>query len=688
MLYYKAYEGHEPELVNNKDNTIYTFDIETTSYLILGNQIINGADYLELSEEDREASIPQACMYIWQFSINDQVYFGRTWQEFKEFLDILEESSPFEKIIFVHNLSFEFQFLCSHFKISEVVSRKSRKVMSADLTDYKIKFRCTYFMSNCSLAFLPKVFNLPVQKMVGDLDYDKIRTPKTPLTEKELGYCEYDCLVVYEYIKMELDNNYESVWDIPMTSTGKVRKELQRITMHDKKWRCQVRECINIRPSVYNLMVDAFAGGYTHANFIYADEVLENVDSYDETSAYPYVLVTEKFPMSEFKECTLKKKEDMISKFAYLLKVKFVNIRCKYYNNFISASKCYNIKGVQLDNGRIIKAQEIEIPLTDVDFKFICDTYDFDYYEIEESYYALYKYLPMKFVQFVLQKYINKTAFKGVEGKELDYALEKAKFNSIFGMTVTNMIRDDVAYNSEDGWTETPLSNTDIFDKLCDEKRKGFLSFAWGVWTTAYARDNLLRRVIDLDGYACYMDTDSIKLVQGYDKTVFEEYNKRVEEKIRNVCQLREIPFESYAPLDRKGRPHMLGIFENETEGDRKYTYDKFITQGAKKYAVEIDGEIKITVSGVPKKTGAKCLKRIEDFRDDLIFDGKITNKKIVMYNDHQFPVDLIDLNGVKYRVEDKSGCCLLPTTYKLGKSLDYADLLIDNSSKRAKFNI
>ena len=687
MLPYYAYEGHEPDLVDNKDNTIYSFDIETTSYLILDNKIINGSDYLELSEDEREAAIPQACMYIWQFSINSDVYYGRTWEDFKKFLDMLEESSPFEKIVFVHNLSFEFQFLRSQFKIDSVVSRKSRKVMSASLLDYKIEFRCTYMMSNCSLAFLPSVYNLPVEKQVGDLDYDKIRTPVTELTEKELEYCKYDCLVVYEYIKTEL-KSYNSVFKIPITSTGKVRKELQSITMRDKKWRSEVRDCINIKPSIYNLMINAFAGGYTHANFIYTDEIIKNVDSYDETSAYPYVLVTEKFPMREFKACNLQKKEDMMSKFAYLLRVKFYNIRCKYFNNFISASKCYNIKGVELDNGRIISAKEIDIPLTDIDFRFICDTYNFESYEIIESYYSIYKYLPKKFVNFVLQKYINKTAFKGVEGKELDYALEKAKFNSIYGMSVTNMIRDDVDYDNVKGWSETPLTNTDIFDKLCEEKRKGFLSFAWGVWTTAYARDNLLRRVIDLDGNVIYCDTDSIKLVEGYDKSIFEEYNKSVIEKIKHVSTIRDIPFESYAPSDRKGRQHILGIFENETEGDRKYTYDKFITQGAKKYAVEIDGEIKITVSGVPKKNGAKCLKKIEDFRDDLIFDAKITNKKIVMYNDNQIPFDLIDYNGVKYRVEDKSGCCLLPTTYKLGKSQDYADLLIDNSSKRAKFRL
>jgi len=47
-------------------------------------------------------------------------------------------------------------------------------------------------------------------------------------------------------------------------------------------------------------------------------------------------------------------------------------------------------------------------------------------------------------------------------------------------------------------------------------------------------------------------------------------------------------------------------------------------------------------------------------------------------------PFELTDYNGVKYTVTDVSGCCLLPTTYVLGKSEDYAKLLIDNSSARA----
>lgn len=684
MMYWSEYRGHDCDIQGKIDNTIYTFDIETTSYLILDGEQIPAEDYLKLDEDQREDSLPMACMYVWQFSINDTVYYGRTWDEFRSFLDRLEENCDKPKIVFVHNLSFEFQFICQQLKIKSVMSRKSRKVMSCDLADYNIKFRCTLFMSNVKLAYLPKIFNLPVEKMDGDLDYTKMRTPATPLTEKELGYCEHDCLVVYEYIKVELQT-YNRVDKIPMTSTGKVRKELQKLVMKDPYYRRLVGNAINIRPSVYNMLIESFAGGYTHANYMYTDEVLENIDSYDETSAYPYVLVTCKFPMKAFQECHIKTREEMLPEYAYLLRVKFTNIKCKYYNNFISASKCSWIVGGQMDNGRIIKAKEITITLTDIDFKFILDTYDCESYEITQSFCALYNYLPLKFVNFILEKYVNKTKFKNVKGKELEYAKEKNKFNSLYGMTVTNMIRDEVEFTNEKGWIETPLTDVNIFDKLIKEKEKAFLSFAWGVWVTAYARDNLLRRVVDLDQYVVYCDTDSIKCVQGYDHKVFDEYNKTVVEKIKNVSEILNIPFEKYSPTDSKGIPHLLGVFECETGKGRKYTYDKFITQGAKKYCVEIDGEIEVTVSGVPK-SGAKCLKRIEDFRDDLVFDYEYTHKNMIMYNDDQKPFALMDYNGVKYLVKDKTGCCILPTTYELGKAMEYADLLTENSSQRAKF--
>lgn len=689
MKYWTEYNGHDVEILGKKkkiDNTIYTFDIETTSYLILDSEVIPATEYESLEKDEKERCLKQSCMYIWQFSINDQVYYGRTWEEFTFFLDRLESNDDNKKIVFVHNLGFEFQFIWSVVRIKSVMSRKSRRLMSCQLEDYNIEMRCTLMLSNLKLEKLPDVYQLPVEKKVGDLDYNKIRTPETPLTEKELGYCEFDCLVTYWYIKRELET-YNRVDKLPITSTGKVRKQLQRLVLSNYSYVSRVRKQINVTPKVYNMLVDAFAGGYTHANYIYADDVLENVDSYDETSAYPYVLVTHKFPSTEFKRCYIKKVEDMNPLCAYLLKVRITNIKCKYFNNFISTSKCTEIKGrPDYDNGRIRSANEITITLTDVDLKFFLDAYTYDSYEILECYYSMYHYLPIEYVNFILDKYVLKTQLKNVEGKEVEYNREKQSYNSLYGMTVTNTIRADVTFEHFDEWFERPLTDEEISEKLQGDKKKGFLNFAWGVWCTAYARDNLLRRVIDLDGFVVYCDTDSCKVVQGYDKSIFDKYNASVEHKIRQVCEERGIEFERYCPCDIKGNPHLLGVFECETGKGRTVTYDKFITQGAKKYAYEVDGEIHVTVSGVPKSGGAKCLNSLDEFRDDLVFDFKNTNKLTLAYNDDQQPMEITDYLGNTYMVEDKTGICMLPTSYTLGKSLDYTALIGSEATERAKF--
>lgn len=678
MLYYKEYKGHESKIVGKRkkiDNTIYTFDIETTSYYLLNNKVYAGITYNNLNEDQKEEAIPQSCMYIWMFGINDEVYYGRTWDEFVEFIEELEINVPEKKIIFVHNLSFEFQFLKSVFKVNNVFARKSHKVIRCELEDYNIEFRCSFTMSNSALASLPRLYKLPVEKKVGDLDYSKLRTSITELTDKEMGYCEYDCLVVYYYILQELET-YERIDKIPLTNTGHVRKELKDAVMEDYSYRNKVRRSINIDPHVYNLLVECFAGGYTHANWIHADEIIENVDSWDFTSSYPYVMVTHKFPSSEFKKCNIKTLKDLNNRFAYILIVKFKDLKCKYYNNYISMSKCRYIKGARYDNGRIIQADEIEIVLTDIDFKLILDMYDCTY-EITESYFSFYNYLPIQYIKFILKKYVNKTKFKGVEGKELEYMKEKNRFNSLYGMTVTNTIRDRVEYNDVKGWEEIPLTNEEIVSSLEEEKKKAFLSFAYGVWVTAYARNNLLKNVIKLDEYVIYCDTDSMKLCPGYDKKVIEDYNDFVKRKIEFVSKKLDIDIENFAPLDTKGKKRMLGVFDADEH------YDRFITQGAKKYAYEIDGKIGITVAGVPK-TGAKQLKKLEDFKDDLVFEFENTNKNLLFYCEDMKEVVIKDYLGQEYKVNDKSGCCLLPNTYKLGKSLEYAELISEKSSKRS----
>lgn len=521
MIYWNEYQGHKLDIKGKRklyDNNIYTFDIETTSYLILNEKQLNTDKYLNLSKKEQEECKFYSCMYIWMFSINDIVYYGRTWEELYNFfnrIEIFTASYNIKKIVYVHNLSFEFQFLRNIFNFKNVMARKSHKVMKCEIYEFNFEFRCSYYMTNLKLEKIPSVYKLDVKKLTGNLDYNKIRHSSTKLTKKELEYCENDCLVIYEYIKKELET-YETTKNTPLTSTGHVRRELKEYIKDNWHYKNKVKNAINTDGHVYNLLIEAFAGGYTHANWIYTDEIIKNVVSFDFTSSYPYVMTTHKFPMSEFKKCNIEKAEQMINSFAYLINVRFFNIKCKYYNNFISQNKCTRIKGAKYDNGRIIFAQELEIILTDVDFKFLLKSYKMEKYEILECYFARYDYLPKEFIDFILQKYVKKTEYKDVKGKEVEYALEKAKFNSLYGMSVTNNIKDDVIFDNDLGWNEIPIGNERILKELEKEKKQCFLSFAWGVWVTAHARCNLLENVIKLDEFVIYCDTDSLKLKERF----------------------------------------------------------------------------------------------------------------------------------------------------------------------------
>lgn len=61
--------------------------------------------------------------------------------------------------------------------------------------------------------------------------------------------------------------------------------------------------------------------------------------------------------------------------------------------------------------------------------------------------------------------------------------LKSGKFNSIYGMCVTNEIRDEVIFNNVE-WKEKELTNVEIIEKLNEQKETAFLSYSYGVWVT------------------------------------------------------------------------------------------------------------------------------------------------------------------------------------------------------------
>lgn len=675
MRYYTEYNS----TYDDDDDTIYTFDIETSSILLLNGDVISSDKYEDLTDSDKDECIKIGFMYIWMLGLNERIFYGRTWEELSIFFGMLNKR---KKHIFVHNVSFEFQFLSGHFKLNNVFARKERKVIKCEIEEYNIIFRCTYYMTNVALSKLTDVYNLPVGKKIGDLDYSLVRHSKTALTSKELSYCEYDCLVIYYYIKQEL-SSYKKFDKIPNTLTGRVRKELQARVLKDYNYRSKVQKSINTDPHIYNLLIDCFAGGYTHANWLYVNEVIKNVTSWDFTSSYPYVMLVEKYPSTAFKKCNIRNiKNILFDDFAYIIIIEFKNIKSNYFNNIISKSKAYYIENGIYDNGKIVSASILKIVINEIDLKIIQEFYTFANYNILEIYYANKSYLPYKLLDFILDKYYNKTTYKNVAGKEYLYSIEKSKFNSLYGMSVTNTIKDECVFSEYGNWTAKKLNNSDILEKLNTEHKKGFLSFAYGVWVTSYARYNLLSNVKLLDEYVIYCDTDSIKLVEGYDINVIHNYNKTVDDKISRVANFYDIDIKRFTPIDCDGIAHKIGLFDNDGE----YLY--FKTLGAKKYCYidKAKKELHITVAGVPKKGVSALKNNIDNFKDDLFFKASETGKKQIYYNDEQPPVKVVDYLGNVDIVNEKKGICLMPCSYTLSKSLVYAPKLSDISSERKKY--
>ena len=207
----EAFEEQQADIV--EDNRVFyyncpaSFDIETSSFY----------------NEDGEK---RACMYIWQMGFNGTVIYGRTWEEWlnclEQLVDYLELDETHRLIIYVHNLGYEFQFIRKFFDWDKVFAIKQRRPVYALCKG--LEFRCSLFLSNYALAYIGDnlLHKYPVKKLVGDLDYSKLRHSKTPLTEQELAYCINDVKVVMSYIQEKIEQDGD-ITKIPLTNTGYVR---------------------------------------------------------------------------------------------------------------------------------------------------------------------------------------------------------------------------------------------------------------------------------------------------------------------------------------------------------------------------------------------------------------------------------------------------------------------------------
>lgn len=612
--FFEEIKQTEIQLVGDRKeylNIPCTLDIETSSMYINGEKF--------------------ATMYLWGFGFNGSSIIGRTWDQLFELISRLSKALGLSKkrvlTIYIQNLGYEFQWIRKRIKWEEengnakVFAMKERRPIYA-VAEGGIEYKCSYFLSNYSLAYIGAELlkTYPVQKAVGDLDYSLIRHSGTPVTTKEKWYQVQDLQVVMSFIQEKIENDGD-ITKIPLTNTGYVRqycrdfcftngeKSNSQLMRKAKAKYHQTMKALSVKSErEHTQLKNAFGGGFTHAAAKYSGKVLHNVYSKDEASAYPGAMVSDYFPMSAgifIGDVTLKQLQFYLQYYCCLFTVTLYDVYPNFiYENYISLSHCSEISGEVTNNGRVASADMLTTTVTELDWDIITKCYNADWKNTKIYGLRIYQrdYLPKPFILSILNLYSNKTSLKGVEGKEVEYMVSKNMINASFGMAVTAIVRAEIIYDGN-SWDK---DSVDTISQLIDYNKNynRFLFYPWGVWVTAHARHNLWDAIFELGSDYVYADTDSAKYInpEKHEK-FFESYNLNMKLKLLKMCNHYNIPFSMCEPKTIKGVKKLIGVWEDDG------SYKTFKTIGAKRYIYEYDkGDLNFTISGVNKHYGVPYL--------------------------------------------------------------------------------
>lgn len=670
-----------------------SFDIETTSW-------------------KDEKGDKFATMYVWQFGVNGTIFMGREWGQLKllikSLVDYLDLTPHRRLIVYVHNLGYEFQFMRKWFKWDKIFAIKRRRPVYAITGG--IEFRCSLFLSNYSLEYIGKnlLHKYPVQKLVGNLDYSKIRHSQTPLTENEIAYCINDVRVVMSYIQEKIEQDGD-IGKIPLTNTGYVRNYCRAETFYGDYLNEEERQkqLLNYHSLMKSLQINnseeydqfkrGFMGGFTHASALWSGKVLttfggtfqnencyKHIGSADLCSSYPYNMVANYFPTTRFEyigsidDNTIF--NHFLNNYCCIFDIEFGNLRpALEFENPLSLSRCY-VEGQQVtNNGRIVSADRCLTTLTELDFATIREFYEWDYIKVLNLRISHRGYLPKELILAVLKLYSDKTQLKGVEGKEVEYLVSKNMINAAFGMMVTDIVRDEFCYN-EESWAKL---DADVDSQLAryNKNFNRFLYYAWGIWVTAHARRNLFTAILEFGEDYVYSDTDSIKGVNFENHLdYFDNYNNKVYANLLKMCSHYKIPFSMCMPKTKEGKEKLIGVWEFE-DG-----YRTFKTVGAKRYIYEnMDGSLGLTVSGLNKKYAIPYLLEHFNLDYELIFDffGEgfyvpegHTGKMSLTYLDNESVGIITDYLGTLNTFHEKSSIHMEPQSYYMSMVGDYLKYL------------
>lgn len=654
-----------------------------------------------------------AFMYVWQFGIGDQIVYGRTWEELREFLanvkSNLHLSVGHKLIVFDHNLKFDFGFFCREVPVDgEIIAKSRHEILMCTVFD-GFEFRDSYNYSEKSLDNMGIEFEMPKQR---GFDYSKIRHSQTALDPDELAYMETDIQILQRYFTRESER-YGGIGKVPLTATQRVKRLIsQKMTAYDSKsgiMRAMIRKR-QLKPenpedkTLLKLLRVAFFGGFNYCTTMYKNQIMPDVDDYDANSHYIAQILLHEFPKNRFRSMPAPRKREQLEDLkngrgiykhkALLITFDAREIHARvpdiaflpvYTKNFIDMDI---VDRRSMVTRRLTDMDKCTMTLTDVDFRLM-----FKFYKIQDirikcvmgtEYGELPHYITQTCVDLYTEKKAAKSQLKRIQEEreptaeeQAAYDLIKSFLNRIYGIFVQDPVRTNYIY--QDGQIRIDKTNRIRTSKT----QFAPVLYQWGVWVASWARYELLtlfsRLCVDKqDGKAMYnyrllyCDTDSVK---GFDldTNIIAQYNASVKDRVRRFCAHKCIDFST---LDG------LGEFE------RKH-YDYFKTIGQKQYAyITPKGEFVYHISGLarpwtdPETNEEKSFfsqfetlaEKMDALDQDLKIPAEQSGLMQSIYGGERDPETVEDYNGDKLEIHVLSYVLLKPKGYKATE--DIMDLI------------
>lgn len=642
------------------------------------------------SSEKVETGEELGHMYAFGLCFFGDVLIGRTWEELNEALATIcqyyKTDALNRVVLYSATLPQDFQFLYKRTEWLDVYANGERSPLTA-ITRRGLEFRNLSSLTNCRVDELYKITPNHTVTFSGELPSGKIHS-KTPLTDVEISQLTSFLLVQYEHILYRMKED-RGIAHVKITATKYIRDKMRAETIQNKDKKTarkyqSLMHSLTIEPEEYKVMRRCMRGAYCHVSERARNVTLRNVQGMDESSAYPYVLLSEAFPMSKGERVEVESMEHLQrlrGSHCLMFKVGFKGLRKRddIGEVYLKKADVDVVIREECTDGYIVTADFLTAYMTDVDLDIMGICYEWDELFVSDVYAYRKEYLPKPLICFILSLFADKSNRKG--GDDTLYRISKNNLNSIFGLMCMSIMFDTYEFlpitapseykDGQDPWHTIDADEDAMLQKYnADPKRCTF--YAWGVYTTAYARRNLWLAIKACGSSYVYTDTDDVKY-EGETPAFFDIYNDMVVSRLYAMADYYKIPRDAVTP-----NGCVPGVFEPSGK------YDRYLAIGSKMYATETDGKLDLTMAGLPKPAVSYFEGRdaFSEIRAGLVIPKEHSRIYNVTYNDKTTEADITDRYGNVAKVSALSGVSKTATGYSC-KTSDAVNVIIDKIYKK-----